>query len=125
MPKAKSFAVIALALSAPMIVNASADQWRKRPPRWEATSSRSLSDLQSCLGSRWAGTLSTKIVAMPIERGMSYTTEGERDLLVDVVDEGSQRRVKLWLRKYRGITVGAKEQIEKLSGCIQSRVRTH
>jgi hypothetical protein len=58
---------------------------------------------------------------MPIERGISYTNVGDdRDILVDVVDEGSYRTIKLWLRTYLGITKGAKEQIEKLSLCAKS-----
>jgi hypothetical protein len=74
--------------------------------------------LQGCLGSKWAGTLSAKIDAIPIERGTSYTNAGmNRDILVDLTDEGDHRVIKLWLRSFFGITAGAKEQIEKLSTC--------
>jgi hypothetical protein len=39
--------------------------------------------------------------------------------MVDVKDEGDHRTIKLWLRKFFGITAGANEQIEKLSFCAE------
>ena len=97
---------------------ATLEQWRQRTPRWQATSTRSLAELEGCLGSKWAGTLSAKIQAMPIERGISYTNAGgNRDILVDLTDDGDHRTIKLWLRTFVGITAGAKEQISKLSTC--------
>ena len=107
------FAAVSFAAHAATI-----EEWRKRDPRWQAISSRSLAELQGCLGSRWAATLSAQIQAMPIERGMSYTNaDGSRDILVDLTEEGDHRSIKLWLRKFMGVTAGAKEQIEKLSAC--------
>ncbi|MAX15321.1 MAG: hypothetical protein CMN59_07505 [Sphingobium sp.] len=56
--------------------------------------------------------------AMPIERGTSYTNIGSnRNILVDLTDDGDHRTLKLWLRNFMGITAGAQEQIEKLSAC--------
>lgn len=103
---------------------ATLQQWRERPPRWIGKSQRSLTELQGCLGSNWAASQGTKYVAMPIERGMSYTNTGNmrRDILVDVVDEGDHRTVKLWLRSFMGITKGANEQIDKLSVCVTPNV---
>ena len=92
--------------------------WRAKTPRWEMTSSRPLTDLEGCLGSQWAGTQHTQMLMMPIERGMSWQNNGHpRDLLVDLTDDGDHRTIKLWLRVYMGITVGAKEQIAKLGRC--------
>lgn len=105
-----------------IVVGATLEQWRARPPRWEITSQRSLSDLEGCLGSRWAATLSTPMRSMRIERGVSYVNDGDnRDILVDLTDEGDRRVIKLWLRKFIGITAGAKEQIEKLSSCANQQ----
>jgi len=43
---------------------------------------------------------------MPIERGISYTNAGEqRDILVDVTDDGDHRTIKLWLRTYLVVKV--------------------
>ena len=115
-----------LALAAMVMVipsigsTATVEQWRKRPPRWEGQSSVPMDKLLGCLGSRWVGTLSASMRAMPIENGMSYTNDGiQRDILVDVIDEGNRRVVKLGLRNFMGITAGAKEQIEKLSACAE------
>lgn len=113
--------IIAAALASTLSFGANAstlNQWRQRPPRWQTNSTRSLAELQGCLGSRWASTLSAKIDAMPIDRGMSYTNAGiNRDILVDLTDEGDHRVIKLWLRTFMGITAGANEQIQKLSAC--------
>ncbi|MGA1806496.1 hypothetical protein VHN57_02000 [Sphingobium sp. WW5] len=99
---------------------ATVEQWRKRPPRWEGQTTVPLDKLLGCLGTRWAGSLSAHMRAMPIENGMSYTNDGlQRDILVDVIDEGERRVVKLWLRNFMGMTAGAKEQIEKLSACTE------
>jgi hypothetical protein len=110
---------IALAALPALPLNAATlQQWRERPPRWQITSERSLVDLQGCLGSRWAAALSTKMQAMPIERGTSYVNDGfRRDILVDLTDDGDHRTIKLWLRNFMGITAGATEQIERLSSC--------
>lgn len=94
------------------------EAWRARPPRWQMTSTRSLVDLEGCLGSKWAGTQHTQMLMMPIEHGMSWQNNGHpRNLLVDLTDDGDHRTIKLWLRVYMGITVGAKEQIAKLGRC--------
>lgn len=109
--------IVVIALSSPLGA-ATLEQWRQRTPRWQATSTRSLAELEGCLGSKWAGTLSAKIQAMPIERGMSYTNaSGNRDILVDLTDDADHRTIRLWLRTFVGITAGAKEQISKLSAC--------
>lgn len=115
--KAKAKALLAVC-AVPLLTAATVQQWRQREPRWIGYSDKPLDQLIGCLGSNYAASLSAKMVAMPIERGMSYTNAGSnRDILVDVVDEGNRRTVKLWLRSYFGITAGAKEQIEKLSAC--------
>lgn len=118
MLRSKTLVALALAIASPVVIGATVEQWRQRTPRWQATTKRSFTELQGCLGTRWVGTLSAKMQAMPIERGMSYTNSGSnRDILVDVTDDGDHRTVKLWLRSFVGITAGAKEQIEKLSAC--------
>ncbi len=115
---AKTRAVIGICLALPLLTAATIEQWRKREPRWVEHSQKSLDELIGCLGSTYVGTLSAKMQAMPIERGMSYTNSGgNRDILVDVTDEGDHRTVKLWLRSFAGITAGAQEQIAKLSAC--------
>ena len=114
----KWFSPGVLCALAPFLVAATLDQWRARAPRWQITSARTFLELEGCLGSKWAGTLSARIDAMPIERGMSYVNMGpNRDILVDLTDDGDRRTIKLWLRSFVGITVGAKEQIEKLNNC--------
>ena len=112
-----SFVILAMTVSFSLTA-ATLEQWRQRPPRWQTTSQRSLADLQGCLGSRWVSSLSAKMQAMPIERGTSYTNIGSnRNILVDLTDDGDHRTLKLWLRNFMGITAGAQEQIEKLSAC--------
>ena len=114
----KKLSVGLAVLAVPLLSGATLEQWRARPPRWETISQRSLVDLEGCLGSKWAATLSIPMRSMRIERGVSYVNDGgNRDILVDVTDEGDRRVIKLWLRKFIGITLGAKEQIEKLSSC--------
>ena len=88
------------------LTGATLAQWRKRSPRWTGVSSKSFVDLEGCLGSKWAATQSTKYDVMPIERGISYTNAGEqRDILVDVTDDGDHRTIKLWLRTYLVVKV--------------------
>jgi hypothetical protein len=112
------FGLIALSLASVADAKSGLEKWRAKPPRWQATSDRSLTELEGCLGSRYVGTLHTHVVSMRIENGISYQNDGEhRDFLVDVTDDGVHRTIKLWLRVYMGITVGAKEQIEKLGRC--------
>jgi hypothetical protein len=113
------FALAAIVMVVPSIGSAATvEQWRKRTPRWEGQSAVPMDKLLGCLGTHWVGSLSAHMRAMPIENGMSYTNDGvQRDILVDVIDEGNRRVVKLWLRNFMGITAGAKEQIEKLSAC--------
>lgn len=114
-------AALMISVLSPALIGATLEQWRQRPPRWEMASTRSLAELQGCLGSRWAGTLSAKVQSLVIERGVSFTNVGSnRDFLVDVVDEGDHRVVRLWLRNFLGVTAGAREQIAKLSACAQS-----
>lgn len=109
---------IMLLFFAPLVIGATIEQWRQREPRWVGHSAKPLDDLLGCLGSKYVGSLSAKMQAMPVDHGMSYTNIGaNRDILVDVIDEGEQRTIKLWLRSFVGITAGAKEQIEKLSAC--------
>lgn len=111
-------AAIGIAALFPLLTAATVEQWRQREPRWTGVSQKPLDQLVGCLGSHYAGTLSAKMQAMPIEHGMSYTNAGSnRDILVDVTDDGDHRTIKLWLRNFVGITAGAKEQIAKLSGC--------
>lgn len=111
-------AVLSISCALPLMTAATVEQWRQREPRWTSESQKPLAELVGCLGSRYVGTLSAKMQAMPIEHGMSYTNAGmNRDILVDVTDEGDRRVVKLWLRKFMGITAGAEEQIVKLSAC--------
>lgn len=111
-------AVIGICLALPLLTAATVEQWRQREPRWIGQSQKPLDQLVGCLGSKYAGTLSANIQAMLIERGMSYTNSGiNRDILVDVTDDGDHRTIKLWLRNFFGITAGAKEQIAKLSAC--------
>ena len=116
--KSKISRLLIIVSVCPFVLGATLEEWRKRPPRWEIKSERSLSELQGCLGSKWAGSLSMAVRMMPIEGGISYVNDGaNRDILVDVTDEGGHRKIKLWLRKFFGITVGAEEQIKKLSDC--------
>lgn len=113
-------AALAMTSSFPLMA-ATLEQWRQRPPRWQTTSQRSLADLQGCLGSRWVSSLSAKMQAMPIERGISYTNIGSnRNILVDLTDDGDRRTIKLWLRNFMGITAGAQEQIAKLTSCADN-----
>ncbi|MFL0585884.1 hypothetical protein ACH0BU_04485 [Sphingomonas olei] len=110
--------VLALSLSSGANAKSGLEKWRAKEPRWKTTTQRSLNDLEGCLGSRYVGTLHTHVVPMRIENGVSYQNDGDsRDFLVDVTDDGDHRTIKLWLRVYMGITVGAKEQIEKLGRC--------
>jgi len=112
------WSLVAVGIAFPALTAATVEQWRQREPRWTTHTKKPLDRLVGCVGSKYAGTLSTKMQAMPIERGVSYTNAGmNRDILVDVVDDGDERTIKLWLRTFVGITAGAKEQIEKISAC--------
>jgi hypothetical protein len=115
----KTASLLSIALAMPLLTGATLEQWRQRPPRWEATSTRSFDEPRDCLSEKWVATLSMKMTTMPKVRGLAYVNDGDnRDILVDVTDEGTHRSIKLWLRTYMGLTVGAKEQIAKLQSCV-------
>lgn len=82
-----------------------AEGMREEKPMFEATSTKPLDEIAACLNSRWVSTSSLPITSVPTGNGYTYSSQGTvRDVTVDLVDEGTERRLTAYYRRFLGIT---------------------
>ncbi len=94
---------------------------RTSTPTFEATSQRSAQEIAGCIGTRLVGATALPMTSVPTENGYTFSAQGEvmRDVTIDVIDEGSQRRLKAYYRRFLGITaINESAHIEIMKGCL-------
>ena len=90
---------------------------RARTPDFETTSAQSLDTLRGCIGLYWRGT------SVPIPNGTSFQSNftmpvQESDMILEVTEEGTQRRAKLYYRSIGGARFGKDKILAQLNQCL-------
>lgn len=93
---------------------------RENEPSFEGTSKKPLQELVGCLNTRWASESRLPITAIPAENGYTFSSvENQRDITVDVIDEGQQRRIRAYYRRFLGITaINEEAHFAQMSSCL-------
>jgi len=111
-----SLSLLALAVSGCI----TASGMRENEPNFAGTTQKSLDDLVGCLNTRWASESSLPISAFPAENGYTFSSVGnQRDITVDVIDEGNQRSIRAYYRRFLGVTaINEEAHFEQMRSCL-------
>ncbi|MBP8235741.1 MAG: hypothetical protein KAY22_25940 [Rhizorhabdus sp.] len=115
--------MIRLLTLAPLLLAAgcvTSNDMRSRAPELDATSARSAKDIAGCLGTEWAGKTMMPVTSVPAGDGYAFSSSsnGNVNILVDVIDEGEQRRVKVYFIKAIVSLIPEGDHLKLIRGCL-------